>query len=58
MPIPISPGEGHKIIILRELTKIYEEVISGHPSELLQFFKENPEKQKGEFVVIVPPKMV
>jgi len=46
------------ITILRELTKVYEEVVSGYPSELLEYFKENPEKQKGEFVFIVEPKMV
>jgi len=46
------------VTILRELTKVYEEVVSGYPSELLEYFKENPEKQKGEFVFIVEPKMV
>ncbi|OHA20335.1 MAG: 16S rRNA (cytidine(1402)-2'-O)-methyltransferase [Candidatus Taylorbacteria bacterium RIFCSPHIGHO2_01_FULL_51_15] len=41
------------ITIARELTKIHEEVKSGSAEELLKFFKENPDKVRGEFVVIV-----
>ncbi len=44
------------IIVARELTKIYEEIISGSAKELLEHFKSNKEKQKGEFVVIVEEK--
>lgn len=44
-----------KIIIARELTKFHEEVISGTPSELLYLLTTQPEKRKGEFVVIVTP---
>lgn len=42
-----------KVIIARELTKIYEEFISGKPAEILEFFSQNSEKVRGEFVVIV-----
>lgn len=42
-----------KVTIARELTKIHEEVVSGDAEELLQFFGENTEKVRGEFVVIV-----
>lgn len=42
-----------KIMIARELTKIHEEVLSGTPAELLRFFEKNPEKVRGEFVIIV-----
>lgn len=42
-----------KITICRELTKIYEEVITGTATELLDFFEKNSEKVRGEFVVIV-----
>ena len=42
-----------KVVIGRELTKIFEEIISGTPEELLNYFKQNSEKVKGEFVVIV-----
>ena len=44
-----------KVTIARELTKIHEEVKSGTPAELLEFFKNNPEKVRGEFVVVVTP---
>jgi len=42
-----------KITVARELTKIHEEVVSGTPSEVIQHFTSTPEKQRGEFVVIV-----
>jgi len=42
-----------KITIVRELTKIYEEVLSGSASELSEKLRATPEKQQGEFVVIV-----
>jgi len=42
-----------KICLARELTKIYEELKTGKAVELLEYLKENPIKQKGEFTVIV-----
>ncbi len=42
-----------KIVIARELTKIYEEIISGTADELLKYFEENSDKVRGEFVVSV-----
>lgn len=42
-----------KITIARELTKIYETVTSGKPAEILQYYDENKEEIRGEFVVIV-----
>lgn len=45
-----------KIVIARELTKIYEETISGTPSEVKDFLKNNEEKIRGEFVVLVEGK--
>ncbi|TSC83428.1 MAG: 16S rRNA (cytidine1402-2'-O)-methyltransferase [Parcubacteria group bacterium Gr01-1014_17] len=41
------------ITICRELTKIHEEIKSGTPPKFLEFFKANPEKVRGEFVIIV-----
>ncbi len=52
-PNKLSVLENRKIIIARELTKIYEEIISGTPDELLVYFEKNPDKIKGEFVVMV-----
>lgn len=40
------------IIIGRELTKMFEEVIRGSADEVIRYFTDNPSKIKGEFVVI------
>jgi 16S rRNA (cytidine1402-2'-O)-methyltransferase len=45
-----------KVIIARELTKIFEQVISGTPGELISYFKTNPDKVCGEFVVMIEGK--
>ncbi|MEI8338213.1 MAG: 16S rRNA (cytidine(1402)-2'-O)-methyltransferase [bacterium] len=42
-----------KIVIGRELTKIYEEFLLGTAEEIQEIFKNKPEKIRGEFVVIV-----
>ena len=42
-----------KVCVAREITKIYEEFKSGSPGELLEYFTQNPVKQKGEFTVLV-----
>lgn len=45
-----------KVVIARELTKIYEQIISGTPEEVEKYFIENPDKVRGEFVVLVAGK--
>ncbi len=42
-----------KVCIARELTKIYEEVLCGTPLELRDILENDPQKQKGEFVVVI-----
>lgn len=42
-----------QVAIARELTKIYEEVVVKAPKDMLAYYKENPDKVRGEFVVIV-----
>ncbi|OGI94526.1 16S rRNA (cytidine(1402)-2'-O)-methyltransferase [Candidatus Nomurabacteria bacterium RIFCSPLOWO2_01_FULL_40_18] len=42
-----------KVCLARELTKIYEEFKTGSPAEVLEYFTTNPDKQRGEFTVIV-----
>jgi 16S rRNA (cytidine1402-2'-O)-methyltransferase len=46
-------GSERKVVIARELTKIHEQIISGTPEELLAYFESNPDKVRGEFVVMV-----
>lgn len=45
-----------KIVIARELTKVFEQVISGLPAEASKYFLDNPDKVRGEFVVLVSAK--
>ncbi|QFI14547.1 16S rRNA (cytidine(1402)-2'-O)-methyltransferase [Borrelia maritima] len=42
-----------KILIGREMTKIYEEYRIGKPLELKNYFESNKEKIKGEFTILV-----
>ncbi len=46
-----------KVVIARELTKIYEQVIAGTSAEVLEYFTKNNDKVRGEFVVIVAEKL-
>jgi len=41
------------VYVGRELTKIYEEMLVGTPSEVLDILVKNSVKQKGEFVIIL-----
>ncbi len=42
-----------KVVICRELTKIFEEVVSGSAEEVKKYFQSHTDKVRGEFVVIV-----
>jgi len=42
-----------KVCVARELTKIYEEFKTGLPNKILNYYMENPDKQRGEFTIIV-----
>lgn len=44
-----------KVCIARELTKVHEEVLCGSAEELKQALTDDPQKQKGEFVVTIAP---
>tara|TARA_B100000378_G_scaffold169492_1_gene136603 strand:- start:23 stop:703 length:681 start_codon:yes stop_codon:yes gene_type:complete len=46
----------HQIQVSRELTKIHEEHVQGVPQELLDYYHNNPDKVRGEFVVVVNAK--
>ncbi len=51
--LKVHLGESRKISIARELTKKFEEIISGTAEELENHFKRDSQKLKGEFVVLV-----
>jgi len=40
------------IILGRELTKMFEEIVRGSAKEVLEYFGKNKDKVKGEFVII------
>jgi 16S rRNA (cytidine1402-2'-O)-methyltransferase len=46
-------GETRKILVAREITKIYEENIMGTPEEVLAHFTTHLDRVRGEFVVVV-----
>jgi 16S rRNA (cytidine1402-2'-O)-methyltransferase len=41
------------IVVCKEMTKIFEEIMTGKPQELIDYFLLNHDKIKGEFVIIV-----
>jgi len=41
------------VVVGRELTKLFEEVVRGSATEVLEYFRSHPEKVKGEFTIIV-----
>jgi len=41
------------VIVGRELTKMFEEVVRGNVQEALEYFRNHPEKIKGEFTIVV-----
>lgn len=43
------------MVVAKELTKIHEEFIRGNPTEILNYFSKNPDKIKGEFVILIEP---
>lgn len=47
----IMPGK--HVVIARELTKKFEEVVEGTPKELVEYFQKK--KPKGEFVLLLGP---
>ena len=49
----VSLAPEKHVIVGRELTKMFEEVVRGSVAEVSEFFQENPGKVKGEFVVMV-----
>lgn len=44
------------IVIGRELTKMFEEVVTGTPEEVLQYFTDHSDHVRGEFVLLIEQK--
>ena len=45
-----------KVVIAREISKIYEQIVSGSSTEVEQYFLNNQDKVRGEFVVLISEK--
>ncbi len=50
----VLPDTAH-VVVLRELTKMFESVVSGTVIEMQEHFKTHPKEVRGEFVVVVSP---
>lgn len=46
-------GEGKRVVVARELTKMYERVVRGSAHEVRAYFEAHPDEVRGEFVVMV-----
>lgn len=42
-----------KVLVAREITKLYEEMVAGTPEEVLEYFITHPDHVRGEYVVLV-----
>ncbi|MBU1046207.1 16S rRNA (cytidine(1402)-2'-O)-methyltransferase [Patescibacteria group bacterium] len=45
--------QNKKIVIGREITKMFEQIVSGTIEEVIKYFEDNSDKVKGEFVVMI-----
>ena len=48
--------EKRLVIVARELTKIHEEIVRGNIKEVKDYFEQNKDKVRGEFVVLIDGK--
>ncbi|MBI2310044.1 rRNA small subunit methyltransferase 1 [Candidatus Collierbacteria bacterium] len=55
--IAVVFGEGIKISLAREMTKMFEEHKNGIPAELINWLNENKVRLKGEFTLVIEVKL-
>lgn len=48
-------AEDRKIVLAKELTKSFERFVSGTVAEVLDWLTREPQREKGEFVILVSP---
>ena len=46
-------GEDRSAVVAKEMTKLYESILTNPLAELVEFYAENENKQKGEIVILV-----
>ena len=42
-----------RVVVCREMTKVFEQVVTGTSAEVKAYFEQNKDKVRGEFVVVV-----
>jgi len=47
--------KGRTVVVLRELTKMFESVVRGSAQEVKEYFENHQKEVRGEFVVIIAP---
>lgn len=53
LEIVVKTLGNRKLCAAREITKIHEDIVTNEAPKVLEFFEKNPEKLRGEFVIIV-----
>ncbi len=46
---------GRQMVVARELTKMFEEAQKGTVTEITEYYTQNPDRVRGEFVIILGP---
>jgi len=49
-------GPGRPIMVARELSKMHEQMVRGSATEVLTYFDQNPDKIRGEIVIVIAGK--
>mgnify|MGYP000097116083 FL=1 len=49
-------GPDRQIMVARELSKMHEQMVRGSAAEVLLYFDQNPDKIRGEIVIVIAGK--
>lgn len=49
-------GPDRQIVVARELSKMHEQMVRGSTTEVLTYFDQNPDKIRGEIVIVIAGK--
>jgi len=49
-------GPDRQIMVARELSKMHEQMVRGSATEVLLYFDQNPDKIRGEIVIVIAGK--
>ena len=49
-------GSDRQIMVARELSKMHEQMVRGNAAEVLAYFDQNPDKIRGEIVIVIAGK--